>query len=62
MWLGLVAGVIALWIVYCFVRANIRRLKLLNEALRAEDERFETHRKKELWDIEQAKKSSEATE
>jgi uncharacterized membrane-anchored protein YhcB (DUF1043 family) len=56
MWLGLVACIIALFVVYHFVRANIRRLKRLNEELRAETERFEAHRKKELWDAEQVRK------
>jgi uncharacterized membrane-anchored protein YhcB (DUF1043 family) len=56
MWLGLVAGIIVLFAIHYFVRASIRRLKRLDEALRTEAEQFEAHRKKELWDIEQAKK------
>lgn len=54
-WGGLVLFVIVLFVVYHFVRANVQRLKKLDQELQAEHKRFEAHRAKELWDLEHTK-------
>ena len=51
-WAGLVLFVVVSFFVYHFVRARVERLKKFHREYHAEIERFETHRAKELWDLE----------
>ena len=53
-WAVLVLVVVSFF-VYHFVRAHVERLKEFHRKYQAEIERFETHRAKELWDLEQKK-------
>jgi hypothetical protein len=53
-WAGLVLVVVSFF-VYHFVRAHVERLKKFHREYHAEIERFETHRAKELWDLEREK-------
>jgi peptidoglycan/LPS O-acetylase OafA/YrhL len=54
-WAGLVLVVVVAFFVYHFVRAHVERLKEFHRKYQAEIERFETHRAKELWDLERLK-------
>jgi flagellar biosynthesis/type III secretory pathway M-ring protein FliF/YscJ len=52
-WIWAWICLVVLVVVFLIGRAQVRRLKRLDEELRAETERFEAHRKKELWELEQ---------
>ena len=54
-WAGLVLVAVVSFFVYHFVRAHVERLKKFHREYHAEIERFETHRAKEIWDLERKK-------